>query len=343
MNLRFAMRLVRHRRNRLCPQAGFTLVELLVVIAIIGILVALLLPAVQAAREAARRSACLNNFKQTGLALLSYESSWKALPPGMAATRKQCPGLPDLPSSVAWGWGTYILPYIEQQAIYDKIDFKIRGSISHPPNFQALGHQVNTYLCPSTPRSDSWVECCSGLQNGGSPSDDVRESNMAGVADSVEMYCFRGSHMTLDMRIDANGVLYNHSSTKLAEVSDGTSNTLMLGEITGGRSIHPSEGEGWIGQYWFNEGIQDISEGINGPGSVPGGRDEATSPFDGTSGGNRHVQYRIEVGFSSFHVGGAHFVLADGSAHYISEDIDQLVLAALTTRSGGESISGGSF
>ena len=94
--------------------------------------------------------------------------------------------------------------------------------------------------------------------------------------------------------------------------------------------------------YWFNEGVQDVSEGVNGPGSVPGGRDDSLDPLDG-DGGDRHVEYRTEVGFSSFHPGGAHFVLVDGSAHFVSENVNQSLLQSLATRAGQDVIENSPF
>ncbi|MGI9456161.1 MAG: DUF1559 domain-containing protein [Aeoliella sp.] len=325
---------LRWRNNNFCGQRGFTLVELLVVIAIIGILVAMLLPAVQSAREAARRTACLNQFKQAGLGLLNYESSRKELPPGMKIDRGYCPTNTG-PNILGFGWGARILPHIEQNAVYERFDLE-KSWVFFAPNFEVAGEKIDLYICPSDPNELAWGECCSGYQNGAHPSWDLRMSNMAGVADSDQMYCTdRRGRPNLDQRPDGNGVLYNFSSTRMAEITDGTSNTLMLGEITGALSEHPSEGEGWIGMYWIDEGIQDVSEGINGPGSVPGGRDMGLDPLDG-DGGNRHNEYRTEVGFSSFHTGGCHFVYSDGSGTFLSEDINQDVLRAAASRDNTE-------
>lgn len=324
----YAKRLIESGRR------GFTLVELLVVIAIIGILVALLLPAVQAARESARRTTCLNHFRQAAVGILNYEATKGTLPAGCQIDREQCPQNVG-PIRLRWGWGTFILPYIERTEIYDQFDLSPAASFLDAANFQLLGNTIDVYLCPSEPRDSDWTECCTGWQNGGHPSEDVKLSNMAGVADSVEMYCGRAGRLTLELRSDANGTLYNFSATKLREITDGATHTLMLGESTGAPSRHPSEGLGWIAMYWHDEGIQDVSEGINGPGSIPGGRDGMLDPLDG-DGGNRHFEYRTEVGFSSFHPGGAHFVTCDGSASFLSEDIDQAILEAAATRAGGE-------
>jgi prepilin-type N-terminal cleavage/methylation domain-containing protein/prepilin-type processing-associated H-X9-DG protein len=300
---------------------AFTLVELLVVIAIIGILVALLLPAVQAAREAARRIQCQNNFKQVGLALHNYHQAMGRFPPGQIWDDDY----------IGWSWGTYALPYIEQRGISDQFDFSRGFTSAH--NFALLGNLIDGFLCPSSPNPASWIECCSGLQNGPNPVDDIRQSNMAGVSDSRAN---GEDNMALSVaRTDGNGMLFNLKSIQFKNVTDGTTNTLFVGEITSAQGEHPGQGKAWIGHSWANWNCQATALGINGVGSVPGGRNDAIDPLDG-DGGNRHSEYYREVSFSSFHPGGAHFVMVDGSVQFVSENVDQYILAALTTRQGGE-------
>ena len=132
---------------------GFTLVELLVVIAIIGILIALLLPAVQAAREAARRSQCANNFKQVGVAMHNYHSAHKCFPVGMYAI----PLTPN-PSEFYFGWGVYLLPFMEQRELYDDIDFSAMWSYfdEHTGarrNRTISNTKITGFLCPAIPRA----------------------------------------------------------------------------------------------------------------------------------------------------------------------------------------------
>ncbi|MEZ6072126.1 MAG: DUF1559 domain-containing protein [Pirellulales bacterium] len=130
---------------------GFTLVELLVVIAIIGILIALLLPAVQAARESARRSACVNNLKQIALAVSNYEGVHRSLPPGDVTRATAADGTPLPESSFFYGtnWAIAILPFIEQQAVFDQYDLSVTNT--HPNNEAVRRTFMPGYMCPSEP------------------------------------------------------------------------------------------------------------------------------------------------------------------------------------------------
>jgi len=133
-----------------------------------------------------------------------------------------------------------------------------------------------------------------------------------------------------------------NSDVSFKDITDGSSKTLFVGEITSGRGAHPSSGFTWIGHMWGKWNTQSTTLGINGVGSIPGGRDDAIDPLDG-DGGNRHIEYWSEVGFSSYHAGGAHFTFVDGSVKFLSENVDQFVLEALTTRAGQEVVDGTSY
>ena len=283
---------------------AFTLVELLVVITIIGILIALLLPAVQSAREAARRMSCANNFKQVGLAMHNYHTAHQCFPPGMIR-----PG---------WGWGAFILPYLEQQAAHEGIHFDGDSYFDPGSTREMAALHIEAYLCPSDPQGGELVACCSWGTNGSDPDEDVRQSNMVGVADS-EDWTYDG--IRPHELAQADGVMAAADGCRIARIKDGTSNTLMIGEVTG-------KGPGtYRGHFWVQWALLDTRDGINGPFTVPGGNWPS-------SGGLR------ETGFSSFHPGGCNFVFCDGSVHFMSESIAHDVLAKLTTRAGGEPISG---
>ncbi len=301
--------------HRKTPNSGgFTLVELLVVISIIGILIALLLPAVQSAREAARRLQCANNFKQVGLALHNYHASHATLPIGTNlyyTGSGSCPTGPGFYNGMAWG--VFVFPYLEMQSIYDQYDFS--KNYFEEPNWTLGGSRINLFLCPSDPQDHELVWCCTGRQQAGMPEDhDMAKTNMAGVHDSIEHMCQSINRPSQE----ANGVLYAVSATRFADISDGTSSTLMVGEILGGgRGTHR-------GVYWHSWDTLGTQNGINGPGTRIG--EDLPLSFN----------HRHHGGFASEHPGGCHFAMVDGSVHFLSENIDAKLLAALTTRSNGE-------
>jgi len=296
-----------------CTPSGFTLVELLVVIAIIGILIALLLPAVQAAREAARRIQCANNFKQVGLAMHNYHDTHKCFASGMIRGRGY------------FGWGAFILPYLELRTVHDRINFSAATYFDPDGTREAGGTRIDAYLCPSDPQNGELVRCCSWGSVGEHDNEDVRQSNMAGVTDNEDWTINGVTPLTFD---DAKGVMADGKGCRIAYILDGTSNTLMVGEVTGA-------GPGtYDAHFWITWNLLDTLDGINGQFTVPGGEWPDTGPPTHGYFGMR------DTGFSSYHPGGCHFVLADGSVQFLTENIDHTVLSDLTTRGEGEPIKG---
>ena len=298
---------------------GFTLVELLVVIAIIGILVGMLLPAVQQVREAARRTTCLNKFKQSALAIHNYESAHQQFPAGLNNGTWA-------PWYRGWGWNALVLDQLEQGNLSDEINFSVHNLSG--TNRQLIATKIEVFLCASDSQSDRLIECCSGFSNGSSLTEDTALTNIVGIMGSNEIVS--------KSRTNGNGIFYYKDGTGLRDILDGSSNTLLLGEVTETPGSHPSQGSALFGFEWHNGAVQSTFEGINGPGSMPGGRDNDLDPID-NSGENRHLEYYRENGLSSWHPGGANFSTADGSSHFLSESIDQRVLDALATRAGRES------
>ena len=314
---------------------AFTLVELLVVITIIGILIALLLPAVQAAREAARRVQCCNQFKQVGLALHNYHSVYECFPPGNTqwngyVSTAECGEFPGTQYYCGFGWAALILPFHEGENLFDTFDFSGQMTWftdSDPVNVEnciVAGTKLGIYICPSDPQGDELVSRTGGGHMPGATSDyeDNGRSNMAGVIDSRSATC-ASSYINYFRLFKADGIMANVDSCKIVDISDGTSNTLMIGEVTGrGPGSH-------VGFYWASHDVASTVGGINSaPNSIPG-----ECPYSAGRG----------CGFSSFHPGGAHFTLADGSVQFISENIDAETLKRLTTRAGGDVVMGGAY
>jgi prepilin-type N-terminal cleavage/methylation domain-containing protein/prepilin-type processing-associated H-X9-DG protein len=316
-------------------RCAFTLVELLVVIAIIGILVALLLPAVQAAREAARRSQCANNFKQAGLGCLNFESTKKVFPIGieMWGQPGSCAYTADprnSPRYYGFGWGTHILPYIEEATLYDSIDFTVKGP-AYPDaakNLPTGKNYIGTYICPSEQLGRIQISYTSG-GNG----DDLAlaVTHMCAVADSgrgidgVSARVPSPSNYTCDgswPRPDGNGIMYQRSKTKTGKVTDGLSQTLLVGEVISSIDQTRVNFPGHAGYFWPTWNVIDTHLGINAgivhKGYAPGLPDEE--------------------GFASYHPAGCHFVFGDGHVQFISDDIGPAVLAAMSTRATGETL-----
>ena len=308
---------------------GFTLVELLVVIAIIGILVALLLPAIQAAREAARRAQCVNNLKQIGLALQNYHGAHKSFPMGShvwsskEANRVRVKGNVSLiPTEVKLpGWQHSLLPYIEMGSLYDQYDLTER----HPDdrmwgkNLDLGWAWIEGYLCPSNSIRNGvdWTVHVSNTSPG--PFEDTTPSHYSGISDSKCGFfeCKSGGIITPQ----GNGVFYMGFTVSIRNITDGTSNTIYLTE-----NVAPNDASGnqFAGKTWVDWNVMDVHNGVNFPFKL--------NPQLSHSGWND------SNGPASFHPGGAHFGRVDGSVAFLSETINQDTLEALATRNGEEVI-----
>lgn len=290
------------------PRSAFTLVELLVVIAIIGILVALLLPAVQAAREAARRMSCNNNLKQIGLALHNYHDSHRALPMGWI-------GL-DVPSNQflsegepGWGWAAHVLPFIEQGTLSDII--KDTLPITDPANQLARDRILPVFRCPSDADSKQHFD----LEVAGSPGTvlvQLPKGNYVGMFGTKELEDCEG--LPVGVQCQSDGAFYHNSSVRFSDFLDGLSSTLLIAER------YSKHGDStWTG-------------------AVPGGEESfarilaiADHPPNADGG---HLD---DPG--SYHPAGTNFVYGDGSVHLITETIDLQVYYGLATLQGGEAVS----
>lgn len=319
-------------RRVMFSKKGFTLVELLVVIAIIGILIALLLPAVQAAREAARRMQCTNNFKQIGIALHNYHDVNNAFPAAWRAyDLDEGPGHACIYGDPGWGWGAAILPFMEQQSL--RTICNLDKSVNDAENDAARKTFLNAYFCPSEPRSDyTFTLAESGLldheedeEEGGGhdhshASDDKVTFAFANYIASIgtinlhngEEYGHGGIYEGKNFVTD--GAFYHNSELNMNAFLDGLSNTIFIGERTS-EKMHLSS---WVGMPPGEGCIPAIVSG-----SFYGGFKNS---------GAKH-------GFSSRHSGGANFLLGDGSVKFVPETVSDEVIKAMGTREGGETRS----
>ena len=295
------------------PRRGFTLIELLVVIAVIALLIALLLPAVQSSRHAARRTQCTNNLKQVGLALANYESSQRVLPPGYisgadAANADTGPG---------WGWAAMILPQVEQPALFNAINFA--GAI--PLQTTASLTNLAGFLCPSDSVRPSWHVYVRNLA--GTPT---------GLLGQVAPSNYVGVYGTSDPGIDGDGLFFRNSAVAPRDVTDGLSQTLAVGER--GHRLGQAT---WTGAVTGAVLFPDDNDGVGYPRA-----EDAPGMILGHAGGRRGPgDPGAEVNqFFSQHPGGVNFLLADGSVRFLKTTMSYPAFRALATRAGGETISG---
>ena len=290
-------------------RTGFTLIELLVVIAIIAVLIGLLLPAVQKVREAAARSTCQNNLKQIGLGLHSYHDTANQLPPGYESSN------PGTTANTSWcrsgglqgpPWTVFILPHIEQGALYAQLDFTVP--------FQAASNQMadpnasiitpmKIYSCPSDQRlsTNQLYTSYTGVAGGGT-APDCANSGCSPAGDRAQY---------------VRGMLWAGSKVRLTDAKDGTSNVFLVGETRYGSAA------------W---GASSKQDGCTFPRTLAGAQEAI----------NLHANTGVHEtrGFSSDHIGGASFLMGDGSTHFVRENIDLTTYRSLGQRSDGLPVGG---
>ena len=313
----------RRRAMRLC---GFTLIELLVVIAIIAVLVALLLPAVQQAREAARRSQCRNNLKQCGLALMAYEETYKMLPQAKVFD-------PNVTQCQTWiagnglSWRVMILPYVDQLTLYEGINFSewIECRVLTPSTIDPIRNKIIPgYFCPSDPTVK-----VTGVHAG---------ANYAGMTASGAGHpnppTSSGCGASGFSHGDNTGAL-SFRGTRLAEITDGQSNTALVGEVFRGKSFYNtcanSDVTGTRCHRWYEESGWCGADTSRPPNSEIRDEIDWNDTDYWSMGGGRPI--------SSSHVGGSHICLADGAVKFISDNIDLLTWRAVGSAKGGEVIN----
>ena len=340
---------------------GFTLIELLVVIAIIAVLIALLLPAVQAAREAARRAGCVNNLKQIGLALHNYHDSMSVFPPGyvssinntvLDACNQDQENQHGVDLGAGWAWGSMILPFLEQQPLYNSINFNL--SVAFHDNDTCSLTPLNVYLCPSDPGpsvvpvfEDPPDPANPGSFNASHIVDTLSRGNYVGMYGIGEV-CSQSGALDSPNNNGAGplgqhaGIFYRNSPTSVAGVIDGTSNTIMVGERSHNlsyvtwvaRSI-----DGWLGKTspieggtdQFNPSPEECWTQVMGPAGLEDGNRTINNP-------EAHVE-----DYWSMHPGGANMLFADGSVHFLKSSINPVPWRAMATRAFGEIVSSDSY
>ncbi len=314
-----------YRRADARPNGGFTLIELLVVITIIGVLVALLLPAVQAAREAARRMSCGNNVRQMSIALHTYHEKKKCFPPGYLGsvapeplTTQPQPGYPPIQewwNMPHWTWATFILPFLGQQGLYDQLQVDKRLDAFWEPYVASWRAKtiLSVYICPSDlgPPMNPFK---------GNYAKSNYRGNMGTLTGTL-----RASYSDLSPALH-NGVIFMNSNMPISRITDGSSNTVIIGECILDADVNRPNAH--RAALWAGErGLAYAEEG--------------GMPVSDTMWWlNSTVEWRVNgtgsQAFCSNHPGGAHFGFCDGSCHFLYDTIDGSVLDRLSIRNDGQ-------
>ena len=348
-------------KPRLFTTSGFTLVELLVVIAIIGVLIALLLPAIQSAREAARRAQCSNNLKQIGLGLLNYETTRKHFPPGQYKPA-------NVKEKAAYSWSVWHLPYMEQQQVFDRLDLTVTAA-EQPNNMPDLSGPanavINSYICPSTGRlqefrgSDHRIAGVGTLEGGdglacmdymGNKGPDPDMPNpFTGVKYGTGVTglgkIFRGILLDLESGFDNNSFACIKDPKRQCsadvvaarEITDGLTHTMIVCESTGKAIEEQLKPQGTDNTYNFGEhsgawaSLKNLSHIDISPDVPALGVTSAINPPE-------KVHFALEEFFSD-HPGGVQVLMCDGSVHFMSEDTEHKIYLAITTRNSEEPVS----
>ncbi|WP_417379984.1 DUF1559 domain-containing protein [Gimesia sp.] len=288
---------------------GFTLIELLVVIAIIAILIALLLPAVQQAREAARRTQCKNNLLQISLALQNYEMAFEVLPAGVY---NQTGPIKNEPKGYDMGWFGGLMPFLDQPIVYRNIDF--RQSVYAEVNREVRNTPLSVLSCPSDPKGTAL---------------------RVPIEENIELYqtnyaaCYNANEAPID--VNNSGVMFLNSSISYDQITDGSSNTIFIGE-----HLFDDTNLGWLsGTRASLRNTGSINRDLPGNAGrwgssyipTPAEQEEEKNPVDPL----------LKVGgLGSYHIGGAHIGLGDGSVRFLSENIDPGLLEQLGNRGDGK-------
>jgi prepilin-type N-terminal cleavage/methylation domain-containing protein/prepilin-type processing-associated H-X9-DG protein len=306
-------------RGKLNPPRGFTLIELLVVITVVGVLIAFLLPAVQAARDSARRFQCANNLRQVGIGLSNYHAQRKTLPPGYVS---------DISSAGAatgpgWGWMAHLLPFIEQQALANQIDYRL--PIEAPANKVAREQLVPTLLCPSNEiLRPTWPA-------------EVRDAAGRPMSEICQVaFCaYMGNYGSTDTIDPGDGLFHRNSKIRFRDMTDGASKTFAAGE----KAYKLGDGT-WTGAV---TGASMYPDKYDKKVAAPHLKPATAMVLSHVGLGNTPNNSYSEINqFWSLHGSGANFVFADGHVAFLPTTIDYRVYKSMATRAGGEA-GGGAY
>jgi prepilin-type N-terminal cleavage/methylation domain-containing protein/prepilin-type processing-associated H-X9-DG protein len=313
---------------------AFTLIELLVVIAIIAVLIALLLPAVQQAREAARRSQCKNNLKQLGLAIYNYEGTFTCFPPGSYNPFQRMPN-----------WRAHLLPYLDQAPLYSKFDFNasFSGNGLTSTNVVLANLSMPVYVCPSSALNPTVSDGSNTFNN----SNNTLMHMYVGISGATPDPAGRttyGSASNYGGFYTNNGALLHNQITRQADLSDGSSNVMMIGEQSGRVGlvdVRSAYYGGWSGSKFDADGNTDV---VPVSGSFPGGRDSWSTGLTSiryainskTTAGGSQYPWDPNTVLNSFHTGGVHICMGDGSVRFLSDSTNFLTVQKLAVRDDGQ-------
>lgn len=310
---------------------GFTLIELLVVIAIIGILISLLLPAVQQAREAARHSQCKNNMKQLGLAMHNYHDAHRSFPPGYIGDFNSPSAAPTtLDGPPGWAWGTFLLPYVDQAPLYNKLNFNL--PCWDAANAPFVSTNLPLFLCPSATNTDGPMAVKNGPVATGTTLATFGRSTYVGNVGQDEPW---GYTNLKDWHAVASGPLYRNSRVRVADVTDGLTNTVFLGE-----HAPLISSKTWVGvvpnaQVCPTDPLRHPATTCDNPATMvlahSGPAATELAVIHAPNAPTCHVcQMYAE------HTGGCNVLMGDGSVRFVSQFINVDTWAALSSRAMGE-------
>jgi prepilin-type N-terminal cleavage/methylation domain-containing protein/prepilin-type processing-associated H-X9-DG protein len=315
---------------------GFTMIELVVVVAIISVLIALLLPAVQAAREAARRTQCMNNLLQIGIAIENYEATNLVLPPGVI---DRSGPIVETPTSYQFGWIARILPYLEQKNVYHNLDFN--AGVYTLNNLTARSVSMYVLLCPSD-----------GNRSGGRASSNFGGGGMSGLP-SPSSTAYAACHNDVEAPIDVKntGVFFLNSRVRSDDIEDGLGHTIFVGE-----KRTPGDELGWASgtRATLRNTGTPINQTILDPADLApfmaalAGLERPANPDDPTPGPAPNSKPVASVlipvgGFGSYHPQGANFLFGDGSVRALRSTISMRVFQLLGNRADGQPIGDDQF